>query len=64
MESPDARGRDTGAGYPEEQPEGAQPGAERENPPEAERSDRDGPHGGRGPEGDPGKATGNPHAAG
>jgi hypothetical protein len=57
----DPRDRDVGAGYPEEQPEGAQPGAERddeagENPSSPSTSS--------GQEGGPGQATGNPNAAG
>ena len=57
----DPGGRDTGAGYPEEQPGGANPGVER---------DRDAGGGGARPpirdgdDGDPGQATGNPDAAG
>jgi hypothetical protein len=63
----DPRGTDTGAGYPEEQPSGAQPGVERD-----EAQERRGQSGGTGREpdtegdqdGDPGQATGNPNAAG
>jgi hypothetical protein len=63
----DPRGTDTGAGYPEEQPAGAQPGVERD-----EGEERRGQSGGtdREPDtssdedGDPGQATGNPNAAG
>jgi hypothetical protein len=59
----DPRGRDTGAGYPEEEPGGAQPGVERDD--EGDRgthADRPARDGGR--DGDPGQATGNPNAAG
>jgi hypothetical protein len=63
----DPRGTDTGAGYPEEQPAGAQPGVQRD-----ESQERRGQSGGTdrepdtssGEDGDPGQATGNPNAAG
>jgi hypothetical protein len=63
----DPRGRDQGAGYPEEQPGGAQPGVERD-----EGQERRGASGGGGDtpdtddgrDGGPGQATGNPNAAG
>lgn len=63
--SDDPRGTDTGAGYPEEAPAGAQPGVQRD-----EGDERSGPAGGDAPspsgdeDGDPGQATGNPGAAG
>jgi hypothetical protein len=53
-------GRDSGAGYPEEQPEGANPGVER-----GDRSgDAPAPSRGGDKDGNPGQATGNPGAAG
>ncbi len=63
----DPRGTDTGAGYPEEQPGGAQPGVERD-----ERTQRRGagdggdasPDTSTDEDGSPGQATGNPDAAG
>lgn len=61
----DPGGRDTGAGYPEEQPPGANPGVEREgegDAPSGGSSRRPDTDGGR--DGKPGQATGNPGAAG
>jgi hypothetical protein len=62
----DPRGTDTGqAGYPEEQPPGAQPGQPR--PRDRDRTEEDGadaPSPSGGDEGTPGQATGNPGAAG
>jgi len=56
----DPRGRDVGAGYPEEQPGGAQPGEERDD-----ESGRTGAPSTSSPqEGGPEQATGNPGAAG
>jgi hypothetical protein len=56
----DPRDRDVGAGYPEEQPGGAQPGVERDD----ESGDHDAPRTSGDQEGGPGQATGNPGAAG
>jgi hypothetical protein len=56
----DPRGRDVGAGYPEEQPGGANPGAERTD----EAGDTDAPDTQADEDADPGQATGNPGAAG
>lgn len=53
-------GRDTGAGYPEEQQGGANPGVERGD----QSDDADAPSQDRGRDGKPGQATGNPDAAG
>jgi hypothetical protein len=58
----DPRGRDTGAGYPEEQPAGAQPGVERDE--QGKDLDADAPSRRGSQEGDPQQATGNPGAAG
>jgi hypothetical protein len=58
----DPRGRDTGAGYPEEQPAGAQPGVERGDEPVDPEGDA--PSRNSSQEGDPQQATGNPGAAG
>ncbi len=56
----DPRGTDVGAGYPEEQPGGAQPGVQRRD-----RKGRDDAPGTSSDEdSDPGTATGNPRAAG
>jgi hypothetical protein len=63
----DPRGRDTGAGYPEEQPGGAQPGVERDESEErrgASGGGGDSPDTDAGRDGDPQQATGNPGAAG
>lgn len=59
----DPGGRDTGSGYPEEQPPGANPGVERE-PDGARGGDAGAPGTDRERDGDPGQATGNPGAAG
>ncbi len=54
------QGRDIGAGYPEEQPDGANPGA-----PKRGSGDHDEKPATKGdPDSDPGAATGNPGAAG
>jgi hypothetical protein len=58
--SEDPRDRDTGAGYPEEQPGGANPGVERGEP----KGDDDAPDTAGDQDGDAGQATGNPDAAG
>jgi hypothetical protein len=58
----DPRGRDTGAGYAEEQPGGAQPGVERGDRPKDTTDDA--PSRRSSQEGDPQQATGNPRAAG
>ncbi|MCW3007731.1 MAG: hypothetical protein JWP17_2357 [Solirubrobacterales bacterium] len=62
----DPRGTDTGAGYPEEQPSGAQPGVQRDEGHERQGRSRgdDAPDGKDDQDGDPGQATGNPNAAG
>lgn len=55
-------GRDVGAGYPEEQQGGANPGVEREQ--EGGEGGSDAPEAAREEDGGPGQATGNPGAAG
>lgn len=58
----DPAGRDTGAGYPEEEPGGANPGVEREG---GAGGGGEGPPGRESEqEGDAQQATGNPDAAG
>jgi hypothetical protein len=59
----DPRGRDVGAGYPEEQPAGANPGKERDGH-AGEGAGSDAPDKESRQEGDPQQATGNPGAAG
>jgi hypothetical protein len=56
----DPRDVDVGAGYPEEQPGGANPGVQRRQ----REGDRDAPDTSTDEDGDPGQATGNPRAAG
>lgn len=58
----DARGRDVGSGYPEEQPPGAQPGTP--NRQGTDERDGDAPQTDGGRDSDPQSATGNPDAAG
>ena len=58
--SRDPRDRDVGAGYPEEQPGGAQPGEQRDE----ESGDPGAPGTSSPQDGEPGQATGNPGAAG
>jgi hypothetical protein len=61
----DPRGTDTGAGYPEEQPGGAQPGVQRDDHDRhREGAGDDAPSPAGDADGDPGQATGNPNAAG
>jgi hypothetical protein len=60
----DPREADTGAGYPEEEPEGAGEATQREVPPEREKGKADAPSVSSAHEGDPEEATGNPDAAG
>lgn len=64
--SHDPRDVDTGAGYPEEEPEGAGEATQRESPPEREKGGggADAPSVTSPDEGDPEQATGNPGAAG
>lgn len=64
--SEDPRETDTGAGYPEEEPEGAGEATQREVPPESEKGEggSDAPSVSSTHEGGPEEATGNPDAAG
>jgi hypothetical protein len=54
-------GRDVGAGYPEEEPDGANPGPEKSG---SGDGGKDAPRSKGGQDSDPGAATGNPGAAG
>ncbi|HEV2819105.1 MAG TPA: hypothetical protein VGW11_01220 [Solirubrobacteraceae bacterium] len=62
--SEDPRKTDTGAGYPEEEPEGAGEATQREVPPEREKGQADAPSVSSAHEGGPEEATGNRDAAG